>query len=196
MRTVALVGAVDKRMIVYPIARALSIEGNVAVITDNGAYRRLFIECGNEGMLGRVKIVVDLYDDRLLTKIDEVGIGFDYLLVDTCFEVPTSSDYVIFCRGVNRSMYPDEVLKEIEGKPHCEVVISPEPPEEKGLLVVRVDELVCSYIYSVEESKQIKGVANKRYNKLLAKIFGQALGMKEEALFELLMRKDGIASRK
>lgn len=196
MRIVALTGTVDKRMLVYPIARALSIESNVCIVSDNGAYRRLFSERGNEGMLGRVKIVVDIYEDSMLPRLDEVGIGFDYLLVDSSFEVPTDSDYIIYCRGVNRSLYPDDELKKIEDKPNIEVIISPEPPEEKGVLVVRVDESVCSYVMKIEENKQLMGITNKNYNKLLTKIFSQALGIQESSLFELLSRKDGIASRK
>lgn len=196
MRIVALTGTVDKRMLVYPIARAISIESNVCIVSDNGAYRRLFSERGNEGMLGRVKIVVDIYEDSLLPRLDEVGIGFDYLLVDSSFEVPTNSDYVIYCRGVNRSLYHDEELKKMEDKPNIEVIISPEPPEEKGVLAVMVDEFICSYIMKIEENKQLMRITNKRYNKLLTKIFSQALDMQESSLFELLSRKDGIASRK
>ena len=196
MRIVALTGTVDKRMLVYPIARAISIESNVCIVSDNGAYRRLFSERGNEGMLGRVKIVVDIYEDSLLPRLDEVGIGFDYLLVDSSFEVPTNSDYVIYCRGVNRSLYYDEELKKMEDKPNIEVIISPEPPEEKGVLAVTVDEFICSYIMKIEENKQLMRITNKRYNRLLTKIFSQALDMQESSLFELLSRKDGIASRK
>lgn len=196
MRIVALTGTVDKRMLVYPIARAISIESNVCIVSDNGAYRRLFSERGNEGMLGRVKIVVDIYEDSMLPRLDEVGIGFDYLLVDSSFEVPTNSDYVIYCRGVNRSLYYDEELKKMGDKPNIEVIISPEPPEEKGVLAVMVDEFICSYIMKIEENKQLMRITNKRYNKLLTKIFSQALGMQESSLFELLSRKDGIASRK
>lgn len=196
MRIVALPGTVDKRMLVYPIARALSIESNVCIVSDNGAYRRLLSERGNEGMLGRVKIVVDIYEESMLSKLDEVGMGFDYLLVDSSFEVPTDSDYIVYCRGVNRSLYPDDELKKIAGKSSIEVIISPEPPEERGVLAVRVDESVCSYVMKIEENKQLFGVTNKNYNKLLTKIFSQALGIQEPSLFELLSRKDGISTRR
>lgn len=196
MRIVTLVGTVDKRILVYPIARALSFENNVAILTDNGIYRNLFTEKAHESMLGRVNIKVSLCDDSIVEKINEIGIGYEYLLVDSSFDIPTNSDYIIYCRGVNKSFYPEDIIQVIEEKPHCEVVISPEPPEGKGTLAIKVDEGVCSYLYGVEESKQFKMFKSKALNKVLAKIFAPALNMNEASLLELLMRKDGVAYKK
>ena len=56
MRVVTVVGKVDSRALVYPLARALSMKGLTGIITDDGAYRRLFHGRSNIGCVDNIDI--------------------------------------------------------------------------------------------------------------------------------------------
>ena len=58
MKILTIVGKVDSRPLVYPLARGLSMAGLTGIVTDDGAYRRLFHGKGNMGVVNGVDIAV------------------------------------------------------------------------------------------------------------------------------------------
>lgn len=99
------VGKVDTRSIVYPLARALSLQGLVAVVTDDGAYRRLYKGIDNEGHVSGVDIYTDIeINENTFDRLTESGISYDTIIVVSRNYVHKKSDSVIVCHGVDESM--------------------------------------------------------------------------------------------
>ena len=105
MRILSIVGKVDTRSIVYPLARALCLDGNTGIITDDGAYRRLYHGKGNLGNVSGIDIcIVTNVNDETIHSLDDSGIGYDNLiLVSSDYLCPSATGYLI-CHGIDRSM--------------------------------------------------------------------------------------------
>lgn len=105
MRILTIVGKVDTRVIAYPIARALSLNGLTAVITDDGAYRRLYHGEDLQGTVSGVDISVGLKtDEELKDSLNNSGVPYDNLVIVSSGYVPVDSTGVILCHGIDRSM--------------------------------------------------------------------------------------------
>lgn len=105
MRIISVIGKVDSRVIVYPLARALALKGFTGIITDDGAYRRLYpgrAKIGNVNGID-VSIVSDI-NDETIHSLDKSGIQYDYLIIVSCDYIHPNSDGIVICHGVDRSM--------------------------------------------------------------------------------------------
>ena len=60
MKIIAIAGKVDSRVLVYPLARAISLTGLTAVISDDGAYRRLYHGDDLKGTVSGIDISVGI----------------------------------------------------------------------------------------------------------------------------------------
>lgn len=197
MKHIALLGPVDKRVLVYPIARALSIEHRVSIMADDGAYRRLYKGTEDSGTIGTVDVFISTtFSEELLNKANETGINYDYNIIVSTHVIPDKANYIIYCRGINRSFCPEDVLEKIENIPGKEVVITYETVEDKSITYVPLQEDMMRYVFFVEETKQLHRLTNKNYSKIVAKIFAEALDYREEQLNELLLRKDSWEQKK
>lgn len=108
MRVLTIAGKVDTRVLVYPLARALSLTGLTAVVTDDGAYRRLFKGKGLKGTVSGIDVSVGLnMDIQLKNSLAFSGIPYDNLIVVSSNYIPKDSDGVIICHGVDDSMGAD-----------------------------------------------------------------------------------------
>ena len=105
MKVLTIVGKVDTRALVYPIARALSLSGQTAVVTDDGAYRRLYHGEDMKGTVSGVDICVgQKVDEALVESLSENGIQYDNVIVVSTGYIPSNSTGIIACHGVDRSM--------------------------------------------------------------------------------------------
>lgn len=126
MKILTLAGKVDTRALAYPLARALSLMGLTAVVTDDGAYRRLYKGQELKGNVSGVDISVGLkMDSDLKNSLNKSGIAYDYMLVVSSNYIPEDTDAVILCHGIDDSMM--QVFE--EEKP---VVEEKESPKKKG----------------------------------------------------------------
>lgn len=105
MKVLTIVGKVDTRALVYPIARALGLSGQTAIVTDDGAYRRLYHGEDMKGTVNGVDICVgQRVDESLIESLNENGIAYDNIIVVSTGYIPSNSTGVIACHGVDRSM--------------------------------------------------------------------------------------------
>lgn len=105
MRLLTIVGKVDTRVLSYPIARALSLQGLTALISDDGAYRRLYHGDGNKGTVSNIDISVGANaDENLKNSLNDSGIQYDNVVFVSSGYIPADSSGVIVCHGADRSM--------------------------------------------------------------------------------------------
>lgn len=196
MKTIAIVGKADKRLIVYSLVRALSVQHSVCIITDDGAYRRLYIGDENTGTIGRVDISIEpTCKDKAIAQLEEFGTKYDYMIIDSSGVLPTECDYVIYCKGIDKSFGEEERLEIKEEVPHKEVVISYNTYDSKTTTFIVLNDTLQRYIYNMEETKQLKRIKDKNLNKILAKTLSEAVGKTPTELFNLLMSKDKRESK-
>lgn len=105
MRVITVAGKVDTRVLVYPLARALSLTGLTAIVTDDGAYRRLFKGKQLIGTVSGVDVSVGLNMDKSLkNSLNKSGIAYDNLIVVSSNYIPEDTDALILCHGYDNSM--------------------------------------------------------------------------------------------
>lgn len=111
LRVLGIVGKVDTRVLVYTLARALSLDGMTAIITEDGAYRRLYFGNKSKGTVSGVDISVginiDDADGELRHSLDDSGIQYDNMIIVTNSSVPPDATGVILCKGIDKSINED-----------------------------------------------------------------------------------------
>lgn len=211
MRIITVLGLVDTRIIVYPLARALSLTGMTAIISEDGAYRRLYLDKGLKGTVNGVDISVGVdLDEKLRNSLNDTGISYDNIILVTSDTIPKDSTGAIICRGVDKSMLSDykidgeeqeeEVIEDSidipEGLEYSKVFISFEQMPKKGIYSIGLSDNDIRYVYSCEERKELLIIPDKNLNKTLAKVYSKPTGLSESELFSLLTRKEYIPSGK
>ena len=123
MRLLTIVGKVDTRVLAYPISRALSLTGSTALISDDGAYRRLYNGEELQGTVSGVDISVGVNTDEVLRhSLDASGVVYDNIVLVSSSYIPSDSNGVIVCHGSDRSMMgltekeKEEMLEEERAK--------------------------------------------------------------------------------
>ena len=113
MKIISVVGKVDSRSLVYPLARALSMSGLTGIITDDGAYRRLYTGKGNIGNVNGIDVSICAYlDDKGIHSLDNSGVHYDNLLVVSADYIHPESNGIIVCHGLDRSMLAQDEVEE------------------------------------------------------------------------------------
>lgn len=111
LRVLGIIGKVDTRVLVYTLARALSLDGMTAIITEDGAYRRLYFGNKSKGTVSGVDISVginiDDADGELRHSLDDSGIQYDNMIIVTNSSVPPDATGVILCKGIDKSINED-----------------------------------------------------------------------------------------
>lgn len=113
MKILSIVGKVDSRALVYPLIRALSLNGLTGVITDDGSYRRLYHGKGNIGNVNGIDIsVCGHVDDRAVHSLDNSGVPYDNLIIVSTDYIHPESTGIIACHGLDRSMMAKDEVEE------------------------------------------------------------------------------------
>ena len=162
MRILTIVGKVDSRILAYPLARALSINGLTAIITEDGAYRRLYHGEETTGTVNGIDISVGaVVNDELMESLSDSGIPYDNIIVVSGNYIPSNSDGVIVCSGIDKSMLAkiEQEKKEPEQPKKKERAPrkkkgSPKEIEGEEVGEVEVEELVSSEVQDTEETRE------------------------------------------
>lgn len=105
MKKLCIVGSVDTRCLVYPIARALALNGLTAIVTEDGAYRRLYHGHSNIGTVSGVDVIVGSNLDKSVEDLaDTTGVPYDQMILVSSHYIPEDVDGIIVCHGVDRSI--------------------------------------------------------------------------------------------
>lgn len=200
---VSIIGNIDKRVIAYPLMRALAIQGKTAVITDDSSFNRLYLEDSNKGQISNVDILIkdsikENSDNELDEKSEEI---VNKLFISKTFVHP-KSDKTIIVRGVDRSMSvlrdidedddieddEEEITKtEEEVQKVFEVIVSTEQPQEKvkNLQLLTGDDF--KYIWDTEERKELVKVS-KNLVKIVSPIVESITGTSKNETMKLINR--------
>ena len=155
MRVITIAGKVDTRVLVYPLARALSLTGLTAIVTDDGAYRRLFKGKQLKGNVSGVDISVGLnMDESLKNSLNNTGVAYDNLIVVSSNYIPEDTDSLILCHGYDNSM--SQVIE--EEKKEEEEAPAPKKKGKKGQVEDVEDTVEVPTVSLAKESDVIKEV--------------------------------------
>ena len=119
MKIIAIAGKVDSRVLAYPLARAISLTGLTAMISDDGAYRRLYHGDELKGTVSGIDVSVGIkMDENLRNSLNDEGMAYDNIILVTGGYIPSDVDGVILCKGIDKSMLAQsETEDEEEEKP-------------------------------------------------------------------------------
>lgn len=105
MKILNIVGKVDTRPLVYPLARALALKGQTAILTDDGAYRRLYHGLTNIGTVSGVDIgVCEHVTGQNVGLLTSTGINYDFLIIVGTDYISPKPDGLLVCHGVDCSV--------------------------------------------------------------------------------------------
>lgn len=200
---VSIIGNIDKRVIAYPLMRALAINGKTAVFTDDGSFKRLYVNDGNSGVIDNVEVYVtpevNIDSDKDIDKTSEEIMN--ELFVSDSFVYP-DSDATILVRGIDRSMsilrdveeeeeedieFEDDDKLEEEKQTKFEVVVSTSNEHKiKGVKVLGPD--ILKYLWDTEEYKTLLKVKDKTLVKILEPIVSNLMGVSTGDVAKLLSR--------
>lgn len=193
MKVLTVVGKVDTRALVYPLSRALSLLGLTSIITDDGAYRRLYHGDSLQGTVNGIDISVGLMVDNELNKsLSSSGVPYDYKIVVSSGYIPEDTTGLLICHGVDNSIMgvtetedetsnTSDIRKDTvdipDGIPAMELHISYSQPSVRNITSILLKESFINYVYTCEEMKTISVYPDRAYNKLLAKILNELLNI-------------------
>lgn len=200
---ISIIGNVDKRVVAYPLMRALAIQGRTAVITDDGSFKRLYLQDGNTGKVSNIDIIIENEltknsEDKLDKKSEHIE---NILFISNNF-VHSKSDRTIIVRGRDKSMSvlkdedeeqeidldeddsTDKVVQEDIQKVF-EVIVSTEADKVKGLQVINAEDL--KYLWDTEEHKEMIKVS-KNLVKIVSPIVSSILDISKSEATKLINR--------
>ena len=183
--------------------RALAINGKTAVFTDDGSFKRLYVNDGNSGVIDNVEVYVtpevNIDSDKDIDKTSEEIMN--ELFVSDSFVYP-DSDATIIVRGIDRSMsilrdveeeeeedieFEDDDKLEEEKQTKFEVVVSTSNEHKiKGVKVLGPD--ILKYLWDTEEYKTLLKVKDKTLVKILEPIVSNLMGVSTDDVAKLLSR--------
>lgn len=189
MRSLLLVGAVDKRGVSYPVLKVMMTLGRVLVLTDDAMYRRFDEDYRMDfGFENSHFIIQPQITQHFVDSIKHITDMFDYVVYITTNEV-LNADKIIYLRGVNRSILGNEAMEELEGLEHAEVFITYAKLSNPKILKIAPTKSQIEYFNECEDSKEFLATKDLSYVGLLQTLFDKELGMSKKSLKKIMLRK-------
>jgi hypothetical protein len=182
-------GKADSRVVVYPLAYLLRSFGRVAIVTDDGAYRRLYHGYSDAGEVSGVSVYVSptMCTGALNTHIQRVApdfllyvtngfvpLGTSHLLVltgfDKTFDAGNAYNQADLEQGIKVNVADEDLVLPPDGFPIeriKEVVLSTTPVNTGDILSVTLDGALLTYVAKCEEAKKLLTVDSPAYVKFL-----------------------------
>lgn len=190
MAKLLITGKMDKKMLVYPLLRVLSIEGDLLFITDDISFNRLF----NGTQSGKYRNITLYVGDNLPTGGKELEIYKNILVVSEKSDLDNFHNYdaVLIVHGPDNSFYGQDINELIEdlrvgnGSDNIKVVLqSIYPVKTAGNMMVRKAEHFF-YVSKVEEMKELLPCKDSYVEKILTNAFADSLNIKPKQFASLL----------
>lgn len=211
MLVVNFCGLADKKILVLPLANAMSVLGDTLLVTDDTSYKYYMNE---DGKIGNVQVLVKNSEDLKTDAHIEYDDGIDYknIIYDTIYKIDKKADKIIVVRNKDRRWIPpivsevsDEVYDGEVETPTREVVITAaytkmelkkthfcdrgEDMMDKALLV----ELKLTHyrwLQLIAETKNIEPLKDKATLSAIANLVSDV--MKDYSSLEALMLSDNM----
>jgi hypothetical protein len=199
MANLLITGKMDKKMLVYPLLRVLSIEGDVLFITDDISFNRLF-----DGTQSGKYHNITLYVGSTLPEIREFELYKNVLVVSEKInpEEFKKYDVALIVYGPDYSFYGqdlNELMEEMNSQNnsgHVKAVLqSFYPVKATGNMMIRKPEHYF-YISKVEEMKELLPCKDSYVEKILTNTFSDSLNIKPKQFANLLRLKPYDISKK
>ena len=193
MILLTVAGKADSRPIVYPALYMLKAFGRVAVVSDDGAYRRLYHGYGDSGEVSGVEVFVhtDSNTENLLNWVNRFAP--DYLVCVTNGKVPVSTTHLLVLTGYDRTfdagnahtkdelasgadvgIVLDDKVVPPPGLPLTnirELIISCNSIKSKSVLSVCLKDGLLMHAALCEEYKQLRKHDSRDFVRVLEKLF-------------------------
>lgn len=187
MKRVTIVGAVDKRLIVYPLMHVLGLTGKTILVTDDGNLRRFGDTYEKEFSKGinDVRVVQEVSE-----RVEEKG-EYDFEVYVTTNEIVDESDLVVYCHGLHKTFATEPVIEkfeELESKQEVLVTASRVKEVEKGVTRLEISKDTIGYVCDCEEHKDFIACNNSVLAKVGAYLFGDFTGLGQEGYIKVLKR--------
>lgn len=189
MRSLLLIGAVDKRGVSYPVLKVMMTLGRVLVLTDDAMYRRFDEDYGMDfGFENSHFIIQPQITQDFVDSIKHITDMFDYVVYITTNEV-IKADKTLYLRGINRAILGNDAMEELEAVEHAEVFVTYAKLANPKLLKIAPTKSQIEYFNECEDSKEFLATKDLTYVGLLATLFDKELGLPKKALKKIMLRK-------
>lgn len=190
MKKFCLLGAVDKRLVAYPLIKVLMLLGKVLVVSDDGVYRRFGESFEDSFSLGNSDfVVVHRVTEDLMSVLGSKEHEYDFVLYITTNDLPSNCDKVIYARGKDRAVVSDPVLISLENQDFTEVYITFSRLEDNSLVKLEPNKSVLSYIYDCEDKREFLSLKDQSIATMLHKFFEVNLDLPRNTIKGLLARE-------
>lgn len=194
MKTLAVIGGVDKRPVVYPLLQCLKFLGKTLVVTDEPAFRRFdddfSLEFENDNITIRV---VPLVTQEVVTEtVQSLNEPFEYLVVVSNDFIPQGYERVVALSGVNRGFdFVDTTVGDFpNNEEFMRVFISPTKAKNLEYPKITPTPSLLKYIYNCEDYRKFLPLEDQATVAVVTTLFGKALGLESKTIVKLLARKE------
>lgn len=190
MKSINLIGPVDKRLVAYPLLKALDLVGKCLVITDDANFRRFADDYSLNFNYGNSDFIIiheiEKFDES--KDLDQPISVYDYVLYITTNTI-VESDLIVYCHGLNKSFLTDEVYSKLQEMEHKEIYITPSKIKLNDIIQIRVGKNM-DYVWACEENREFISCTDSTLTKVISSVFAEGLGMSKDELVQYMARKE------
>lgn len=197
MVILAIVGKTDKRILAYPLMKTCGLMGNTCVITDDGAYRRLYHGMEDTGFINDVEINIVKGINNGTAEILETqkaNEDFDYLIYLTEAFVPPGAGKVVGLCSPSRTFCGEDLEGVLEDADNIVLATLTVYPKPKGYWKVPLVQMVwkpdyVQYVCETEENRHLSPLKDKVVNQFLCDAFSRVLNLQHGSMKKIMERK-------
>lgn len=190
MKKINLIGPVDKRLVAYPLLKAIDLIGKCLVITDDANFRRFADDYSLNFNFGNSDFIIVHEMEKFKEEdLDQPITVYDYILYITTNTI-VESDLIVYCHGLNKSFLTDDVYSKLQEIEHKEIYITPSKIKLKDIIQIPVGKNI-SYVWGCEENREFIPCTDVTLTKVIGHVFSEGLGIDKEELVKYMGRKEG-----
>lgn len=185
-KNLCLVGATDKRVVAYPLIKALMHLGRTLIVADDGAYRRFDEGYGTNFDFGNSEfIIVPVVNDEVIAEVTEKSSTFEYVLYITTDEIPEGTK-AVYIRGIDKGIASEDTLKIVEESEFLEVLFTFDKVLDKKALKITPSIKHYQYLARCEDRKEFVAVTDPAFVSLVTTFFEEDLDLPKATIKKIL----------
>lgn len=186
MKVITVLGAVDKRVITYPLIKALGLDGKVLVISDDNVFRRFDSELSTEFTYDTVEFLIT----QDILGVDEARLtGYETILIISTSEIHPKTTKLVYVHMETNHLYQEKVLEELEGKDFVNVMyVTGKKVTEEADIKFTPNKGLYDYVNQCESAMEFLPVKEGNMGLTLKKMFDDHLEVDSKTLSSILKR--------